>query len=60
MRSAPSAMNSPRSPVASSPPTPGLTVGPETMISPSSARRTRVQNSGAPFVVTCEQASVIP
>src|SRR5204862_197314 len=57
--SEPSPSNTPRSPVCSSPP-PEATVGPDTMISASSAMRTRVQNSGAPPVVTCEHASVSP
>jgi len=44
----------------SGPAAPRATVGPLTRISPSSAMRTRVQNSGAPAVATCEQASVRP
>ena len=48
---APSAFHAPRSPVASTGPAPRGDVGPLTRISPSSARRTPVQNSGAPRVV---------
>ena len=60
-RSAPSASSAPRSPVRRTGPDRGATVGPETRISPSAARRTRVQNSGAPSGrSTCEQASVSP
>ena len=69
-RRLPSAVSSPRSPVASTPPvTDGLTVGPLTRISPSGDSVTRVQNSGGPAlaprspgtcVATWEQASVSP
>ena len=60
MCSEPSALHAPRSPVRRTAPAAGATVGPLTSISPSPASVTRVQNSGAPSVVTCEHASVSP
>ena len=46
--------------MASSPPTPGLTVGPRDEDLAVVGQAHAVQNSGAPFVVTCEHASVMP